>query len=119
MNAETHWLAERKQQELAKVREAWGLTETVEGEAFNREVQEAKKQARIAEREQKKQEEKDRQEKREKEKKKREKQAKKEAKQREKVRCIPCFCFGCIGQLLSCTAALKAGSAIKLQGDSK
>ena len=40
---ETHWLAEQKQQELARVREAWGIQDTVEGEAFNRDIQEAKK----------------------------------------------------------------------------
>ena len=57
---ETHWLAEQKQQELARVRDAWGLKDTVEGEAFNRDIQEAKKQARIAQREKDKQEREDR-----------------------------------------------------------
>lgn len=47
---ETHWLAEQKEQELARLRDAWGLKDTVEGEAFNRDIQEAKKQARIEQR---------------------------------------------------------------------
>ena len=57
---ETHWLAEQKQQELARVRDAWGLGDIVEGEAFNRDIQEAKKQARIAQREKDKQDREDR-----------------------------------------------------------
>jgi len=36
---ETHELAERKQQELATLRQAWGLGEVVEGQAFDRELQ--------------------------------------------------------------------------------
>lgn len=86
-NQETHWLAERKQQELARLREAWGLTGTNEGDAFNPEVQEAKKQARIAEREKKQQEKQELRERKEKEQRKAEKRAKNEAKQREKVCC--------------------------------
>ena len=48
---ETHFLAEQKQAELARLRDAWGLKDPVEGEAFNRDIQEAKKQARIEQRE--------------------------------------------------------------------
>ncbi|KAK9821762.1 hypothetical protein WJX81_005452 [Elliptochloris bilobata] len=49
---ETHELAERKQQELATLRAAWGLgEEVVEGQAFNRELQEQRRQDKIAERE--------------------------------------------------------------------
>ena len=91
-NQETHWLAERKQEELARVRDAWGLGDIKEGEAFNPEVQEAKKQARIAEREKAKQDKEAEKERREEEKKRREKEAQKEKKRREKV----CWlCFGC------------------------
>ena len=78
-------MAEKKQEELAKVRDAWGLGDTVEGEAFNREVQEAKKQARIAEREKKRQDEEHRQEQRENDKRQREKQERKDAKKKTKV----------------------------------
>ncbi len=41
---ETHRLAERKQQQMAKLENAFGLSDVVEGEAFNRELQEERKQ---------------------------------------------------------------------------
>ena len=40
---ETHRLAERKQQQMAKLENAFGLSNVVEGEAFNRELQEERK----------------------------------------------------------------------------
>lgn len=40
---ETHRLAERKQQQMAKLENAFGLSGVVEGEAFNRELQEERK----------------------------------------------------------------------------
>ena len=70
------------------MREAWGLGDTKEGEAFNPEVQEAKKQARIAEREKAKQEKEAEKERREEERKRREREAQKEKKRREKVCCV-------------------------------
>ena len=79
---ETHWLAEQKQQELARVRDAWGLKDTVEGEAFNRDIQEAKKQARIAQREKDKQE---REEQKQREQEARQKAAKDAEKRRKQV----------------------------------
>ena len=43
---ETHQLAERKQEEMEELRKAWGIEAGSEGQAFNRELQEQKKQAR-------------------------------------------------------------------------
>eukprot|EP01025_Chloroclados_australasicus_P038833 TRINITY_DN400_c0_g1_i1.p2 TRINITY_DN400_c0_g1~~TRINITY_DN400_c0_g1_i1.p2 ORF type:complete len:475 (-),score=71.66 TRINITY_DN400_c0_g1_i1:717-2141(-) len=62
---ETHAIAARKQAQMEKLRDALGLGDVKEGEAFDQELQEEKRQARIKEREdreaQKKQEEKERQ----------------------------------------------------------
>ena len=41
---ETHRLAERKQQQMAQLQNAFGLSDVMEGEAFNRELQEERKQ---------------------------------------------------------------------------
>jgi hypothetical protein len=53
---ETHAVAERKQQQMEKLRNALGLGEVVWGEAFDQEAQEKKKQERIAAQEAKKKE---------------------------------------------------------------
>ena len=102
---ETHWLAEQKQQELARVRDAWGLKDTVEGEAFNRDIQEAKKQARIVQREKDKQE---REEQKQREQEARQKAAKDAEKRRKQVsslrRQLLCGCPALPGSLHVCTA---------------
>lgn len=48
---ETHEIAARKQQQMGKLADAFGLRNVKEGEAFDQELQQRKKQGRMAERE--------------------------------------------------------------------
>jgi serine/arginine repetitive matrix protein 2 len=73
-------VALRKEGQMRKLQNAFGLGETVEGQAFNRDLQEQKKLERVAEREAKEKE----REKARKESEKRKKQALKEAQKAEK-----------------------------------
>ena len=80
---ETHELARRKADEMEKVRDAWGITkEVVEGQAFDRELQEKLKADRIAERQAKEVAKQKEAKKRLKEQKKAEKKRKKEEKRK-------------------------------------
>lgn len=47
---ETHAVAQRKQDQMDRLRGAFGLRETKEGEAFDRELQERRRQEKIADR---------------------------------------------------------------------
>lgn len=47
---ETHEVAARKEREMSTLKSAFGLKDVKEGDAFDRELQEQKKQERIAER---------------------------------------------------------------------
>eukprot|EP00890_Picochlorum_soloecismus_P000188 jgi/Picsp_1/116/NSC_00116-R1_srrm2 protein len=76
---ETHEIAARKEREMEKVRHALGFKEDiVEGEAFDRELQEQKKQARIEERKRKERERIEREEERRREMKKKARELEKE-----------------------------------------
>eukprot|EP00195_Chlamydomonas_chlamydogama_P016489 CAMPEP_0202909188 /NCGR_PEP_ID=MMETSP1392-20130828/48598_1 /ASSEMBLY_ACC=CAM_ASM_000868 /TAXON_ID=225041 /ORGANISM="Chlamydomonas chlamydogama, Strain SAG 11-48b" /LENGTH=378 /DNA_ID=CAMNT_0049598863 /DNA_START=101 /DNA_END=1233 /DNA_ORIENTATION=- len=74
---ETHEVAQRKLEQMDKLKAALGISEVKEGEAFDRELQEKKKLERLAEKEAKERE-------REKERKQREKEKKRKAKEQKK-----------------------------------
>ncbi|GAX79035.1 hypothetical protein CEUSTIGMA_g6475.t1 [Chlamydomonas eustigma] len=77
LTAETHELAQRKVEQMEKLKSALGVSQDKEGDAFNRELQEERKQQRIAERE-------ERELQKEKEARRREKEAKERAKAEKK-----------------------------------
>lgn len=87
---ETHEVAKRREEKLSKLREAWGLPEDVkEGDAFNKEVQEARKAERLAEKERRQAEREEREREKQKQAKKIEKERKRageEKEEREKER---------------------------------
>jgi serine/arginine repetitive matrix protein 2 len=81
--AETHEIAARKEREMEKVRHALGFKEDiVEGEAFDRELQEQKKQARIEERKRRERERIEREEERRREMKRKARELEKERQKR-------------------------------------
>lgn len=80
---ETHEIAARKEREMEKVRHALGFKEDiVEGEAFDRELQEQKKQARIEERKRRERERIEREEERRREMKRKARELEKERQKR-------------------------------------
>ncbi|KAK3269630.1 hypothetical protein CYMTET_21938 [Cymbomonas tetramitiformis] len=85
LSQETHQVALRKEKEMDKIRSAFGITETNEGDAFDRDLQETKKNERIAERERADEEKREaeirREQRRIKDEKKKRKEAKREAKE--------------------------------------
>lgn len=56
LKQETHQIAARKVEQMGRLRGAFGIGETKEGDAFDRELQDRRRQEKIAERENREQE---------------------------------------------------------------